>query len=416
MLEGIKGVSSYAGQVDNAFIIVTAITLFLFIITIGSMLYFVYKYKASKNSPEETKNIKHYTPIEIAWTVIPTILMMIVFYFGLESLRVQRTMPNDIDSTVVKVLAQRWSWQFEYPNGKKSTELTIPVNTKVKLKMRAPEDDVIHSFYVPAFRAKEDILPGKETKIWFSATELGKYDIQCAEYCGTRHSFMRSFVNVVSKADFEKFLNPPKVKIKTIKDPIETLTNNGCTACHSLDGTKLVGPTFKDSYGKEIIVLENGVEKTIIKDEEYFKNSILKPKSQIVKDFPPIMPSFEGRISNKDIQIIINYLKDGKIEQETKPKIDAFELIQNNGCTGCHSLDGSKIIGPSFKGIYQRETTILKDGKEFNIKVDEEYIKNSILNPKDEIVKEYPNIMPPFKGILTEDEVKAISKYLRGIK
>lgn len=412
MLEGIQGVSTYAADVDNAFLIVTLITLFLFIVTIGSMLYFVYRYSSTKNKPEETKNIKHYTPLEIAWTVIPTILMMIVFYFGLESLRVQRTMPNDNDSTVVKVLAQRWSWQFEYANGKKTNELTIPVNTKIKLLMTAPEDDVLHSFFVPAFRAKEDIVPGQITKLWFDVKTKGKYDIQCAEYCGTRHSFMRSFVNAVSKEEFNDFLNPPKKEEQ--KSGLDLINENGCTGCHSLDGVRLVGPTFKDTYNKDVVVIENGITKTIKKDENYLKNSILKPKSQVVDTYPNIMPSFEGRLKDRDLEIIINFLKG---EKEIKiPEVSGLEIIQNSGCTGCHSLDGTRIVGPTFKGIFERDTSILKNDKQVNIKADEKYLINSILNPKEEVVETYQNIMPPFKDVLKDNEVKAVIKYLKGLK
>lgn len=414
MLEGIKGVSSYAANVDEAFLVVTLITLFLFVVTIGSMLYFVYRYRSSKSSKNETKNIKHYTPIEVAWTVIPTILMMIVFYYGLDSLRVQRTMPKDSESIIVKVLAQRWSWQFEYQNGKKSTELTVPINTKIKLLMTAPVDDVIHSFYVPAFRAKEDILPGEITKLWFSANTKGKYDIQCAEYCGTRHAFMRSYVNVVSNEEFSEFLNPPKKEAS--KSALDILTENGCTGCHSLDGTKLVGPSFQNIYNQEVVVLENGVKKTIKRDETYLKQSIINPKEQIVDTYANIMPSFDGRISNEDLDTIIKFLKGEKEKIKKEAEISGLEIIQNNGCIGCHSLDGTRIVGPSFKDIYNRETFIIKDGKKIKILANEEYLKNAILNPKDEIVDSYSNIMPSFEGVLNEKEVDAIIKYLKDLK
>ncbi|PLY06099.1 MAG: cytochrome c oxidase subunit II [Arcobacter sp.] len=413
MLEGIKGVSSYAANVDEAFIVVTVITLFLFVVTVGSMLYFVYRYRSSKNDITQTKNIKHYTPLEIAWTVIPSILMMIIFYYGLDSLRVQRTMPNDKDSIVVKVLAQRWSWQFEYANGKKSPELTVPVNAKVKLLMTAPKDDVLHSFFVPAFRAKEDVVPGQITKIWFESQSKGKFDILCAEYCGTRHSFMKSFVNVVSQEEYDNFMNPPKKQEK--KSAIEILTNNGCIGCHSLEGERLVGPTFKDTYNKDVVVLENGVKKTIKKDEKYLINSILNPKEQVVDTYPNIMPSFKGLLEDEDIKTIINFLK-GVEETKAEPEISGLEIIQNNGCTGCHSLDGSKIIGPSFKGIYNRETSILKDGKKETIKIDDKYLKDSIIYPKKEVVENYPNIMPSFDGVLNDAQMDAVINYLKGLK
>jgi cytochrome c oxidase subunit 2 len=417
MLEGIQGVSTFAEQIDNTFIIVTGITLFLFIITIGSMLYFVYKYRASKNPKENAKNIKHYTPIEIAWTVIPTILMMVVFYYGLESLRVQRTMPSAENSITVKVLAQRWFWTFEYENGKKSNELTVPIDTNIKLEMTAPKTDVLHSFFVPAFRIKEDVIPGQKTMLWFNATKIGRYDIQCAEYCGTRHSFMRSMVNVQSKDDFNQFITPKKVE--TIQTAPELFTQLGCVACHSTDGSILVGPSFKDIYNQEGKVKTNNVLRLIKKDEKYLRNSIVNPNSDIVEGyFPNIMPSFKNQIKEVELETIIRYFKGEKtpLKTEIKTKISAEEIVENNGCRGCHSIDGSTIVGPSFKNIYNRKVTIIRDGKILQIVSEEKYLKNSILNSKVDVVENYPNIMPEFKDILKEEEVDAIIEYFKTLK
>jgi len=416
MLEGIQGVSSYAQEVDNTFYIVTVITLLLFIVTIGSMLYFVYKYNSKKVKKEEAQNIKHYTPIEIAWTLIPTILMMIVFYYGMESLKVQRTMPKDDNTEIINVTAQRWFWTFEYANGKKTSELTIPVNTDIKLVMSAPKNDVLHSFYVPAFRAKEDVLPGVITKLWFNVEKTGKYDIQCAEYCGTRHSYMRSYVNVVSQEEYTSFLEPPKKVVK--KSAVEIMSDYGCVGCHSLDqDIVLVGPSLKDIYGKEVTIKTKGELKTIKRDENYLINSNIKQMDDVVEGYVPhLMPSFEGQIKEKELETIINYFKGEKKVIKEEPKIDGFSLIQNNGCIGCHSLDGSKVVGPSFKDIYNRKTKIIKNGKTVEIIADGTYLKNSILNPKDEIVEGYPNIMPPFTGILKEEEVDAIIEYLKTTK
>lgn len=415
MLEGIEGVSSFANEIDNTFIIVTVITLLLFVVTIGSMLYFVYKYSSSKVKKEDAKNIKHYTPIEIAWTVIPTILMMIVFYFGLESLRVQRTMPSDDMSQVVKVTGQRWFWTFEYENGKKTNELTVPKDTAIKLVMTAPTEDVLHSFYVPAFRIKEDVLPGTTTYLWFNAEKIGRYDIQCAEYCGTRHSYMRSFVNVVSKEDYKNFLFPKKEEPK--KTAIDLFNDYGCVGCHSLEDMVLVGPSFKDIYNKEVSITTKGVKKVIKRDENYLRNSILNPQDDVVEGYVPhLMPSFKNVINEEELNTIIKYFKGEKEEVKKEKTIDGLSLIQNNGCIGCHSLDGSKIVGPTFKDIYNRKVVVTKGDEKIELTSNEEYLKNSILNPKVEVVENYPNIMPSFKGLLKDEEVDAIIEYLKTIK
>ncbi len=413
MLEGIKGVSTYAQDVDQAFIVVTLITLFLFVVTIGAMLYFVFKYQESKHKREDTKNIKHHTPLEIAWTIIPTILMGIIFYYGLDSLRVQRTMPKDDMAVNIKVTAQRWFWTFEYENGKKSNKLIVPINKDIKLRMTAPENDVLHSFFVPAFRAKEDIVPGLITKLWFNATTLGTYDILCAEYCGTRHSYMTSSVKVLSQEDYISWLEPKAKKDTSSKtSAIEIMQNLGCTGCHSLDSTVLVGPGFKDLYNKEVKITVNGISKTVKRDELYLKNAILYPNKEIVETYSAnLMPGFKDVISNDDLQIVLDYFTGKKTIQ--KSKINAEDLLNNNGCIGCHSIDGSKIVGPSFKNLFNRETKIKKDGNIIKIIADEKYIINAILNPADEIVEGYINMMPAFKDVLNKEEVDAIIEYIK---
>ncbi len=415
MLEGMEGVSTFAGDVDRAFWVVNVITLGLFVVTIGTMLYFVYRYRRSKNPPENAQNIEHYTPIEIAWTVIPTILLGIIFYYGLDSLRMQRTMPTGTDTIQVEVEAKRWSWSFKYPNGKRSSELVVPINRNIKLNMTAPENDVLHSFYVAAFRTKEDIVPGQTTYLWFNATTKGKFDIQCAEYCGTRHSYMMSYVKVVDEKEYQEWLNPKVVPFKP--KGLEIMENNGCLGCHSLDGSTLVGPTIKDIYNTKVTVTTDTIKKELVRNDAYLKDAILVPNKDVVDGFyPGIMPAFKGVISDEDVNEIIKYLK-GEIEAPQEAKPDGKALVENNGCTGCHSLDGTKIVGPSFKGMYQRKVKININGNIKEILSEEKYLKTAILKPNDEIVEGYyPGIMPSFENVFNEKEVDAVVDYLKTIK
>ena len=310
MLEGMEGVVTFAQDIDNAFIIVLSICILLFLSVIGPMFYFMFKYKASKNAPKNTQNITHYTPIEIAWTLIPTLLIAVVFYYGLTSLKVQRTMPKDKDSIIVKVVAKKWSWSFEYDNGKKSNTLFVPVNTNIKLKMTAPINDVLHSFYVPAFRTKEDIIPGKTTYLWFNATKKGKFDVQCAEYCGTRHAYMLTHVNVVDRQEYDNFIAPKATTNGHTKpDGLEVLQNNGCIGCHTLDGSKSAGPSFKDIMGRKTTILTDGKESIITVNETYLREAINNPSSQIVKEYYNIMPPYKGVLKEEEISAIIEYLK-----------------------------------------------------------------------------------------------------------
>lgn len=412
MIEGMEGVSSFAPQIDYAFWIVNLICLFLFVVTIGAMFIFIYKYSEKRSKPEDTENIKHNTPLEIAWTIIPTILMMVIFYIGLDALKIQRTMPKDADAIVVQVIGKKWSWSFEYENGKKSSKLIVPINKDVKLYMTAPIGDVLHAFFVAAFRIKEDIVPGQVTRLWFNATKIGEYDIQCAEYCGTRHAYMRSSVVVVSQEDFDEFLNP---KVEVIKTADQIFADNGCVGCHSSDGTAGVGPTFKDMYGKEVKVLVDGKSKLIVRDEDYLIQAIENPNLHIVEGYyPDMMPSFKGALSKEEMGTVINYFKGVKVDTKPmKKKINAKELIDVNGCVGCHTFDGTPSAGPTFKNIFNRETSVLINGEKSTIKADEDYLKESITHPGAKVVEGFTNFMPPFKDVLTQEEVDAIVKYLK---
>ncbi len=362
-----------------------------------------------KSKPEDTKNIKHHTSLEVAWTVIPTIILMYIFYIGLDALKVQRTMPEDNKSIVVKVIGKKWSWSFEYENGKKSPELIVPVNKDIKLLMTAPLNDILHSFFVPSFRIKEDVIPGQITKLWFNSNKKGSFDILCAEYCGTRHAYMRGYVKVVSQEDYEEFLNP-KIIVKKTAD--EILNQLGCIGCHTTDGTPSVGPSFKDLYNTEVKVTVNGETKTVKRDEAYLKRAIEDPNYEVPEGYTAnVMPGFKGALTDEEMQTVINYFKG--IEEDTTPKLNGEDISSVNGCIGCHTTDGTPSAGPTFKGIMGRKTEIIRDGKTMEITIDEEYLRKAIVDPSYELVKDYANIMPPFKDVLNKDEVDAIIEYLK---
>ena len=198
MLEGFnQDVSTFSADIDRAFWITTGISLGIFLLITGLIIYFIFRYHHSKVKPTEIRNIKNYLVLEITWTVIPAILFFIIFYYGYSAFRQIRTMPKD--AFTVDVLGKRWSWTFTYPNGKRTGELYVPQGENIRLRLHVPDNDVLHSLYVPAFRVKEDLVPGQENHLWFNATIPGRYDIQCAEYCGTRHSYMLSKVEVMEK-------------------------------------------------------------------------------------------------------------------------------------------------------------------------------------------------------------------------
>lgn len=297
------GASNFVQGVDLTFIIILGISVFFLVGITALMIYFVIRYRRSKNP--KASQIEGNNKLEIIWTVIPTILVLIMFYYGWVGYRPMRQVPPD--AIPVKAYAQMWSWMFEYENGKRSAELVVPLDKAVKLDLISR--DVLHSLYIPAFRIKEDVVPGRNNYMWFIAQQEGEYDLFCAEYCGERHSYMITKVRVIPEADYILWL----AQSDTPADEhpgLTVLKQNGCLACHSLDGSKLIGPTFKGIYGKKEIVVVQGTEKEIIVDDEYILRSIYEPNTEIVKGYNPgLMISYKEQLSEEDVGKVIEYIK-----------------------------------------------------------------------------------------------------------
>lgn len=292
-----------APEIDGLFHFVTIASTIIFVAVVGAMLYFAYRYRR-QDPDERPAPVEESRLLEISWIVVPTIIVLLIFNWGFKSFVELGTVPPD--AYEVRVQAQMWNWLFEYPNGVTSDTLYVPKGQPVKTTMSS--QDVIHSFYVPAFRVKYDVLPNRYTSVWFEATEEGTYDLFCAEYCGTNHSEMRAKVKVVSRQEFNKWLK----NAATPEDmPLPELgkrlyRQQGCQACHSLDGSQGVGPTFQGLYGTTGHELSDG--STVTVDENYLRQSILQPQSQIVQGFPPRMPSFAS-LSEREVTALIEFIK-----------------------------------------------------------------------------------------------------------
>lgn len=305
--------SNFVETVDAAFIFIFGISLFfLFGITIV-MVYFVIRYRKSKN-PTAT-HIEGNNTLEIIWTVIPTILVVFMFYYGWSGWRFQKDAPDDAMS--IKTIARMWSFSFQYEDGRITDTLYVPVHKPVTLDLVA--QDVLHSLYIPAFRLKQDMVPGKKDIVWFESGKVGEYEIFCAEYCGLRHSYMKTVVKVLSQEDFDKWNTIDTSAVPSSADNTGAniriaanaiLRKHGCIACHTSDGSKLVGPSYKGLYGHKVTVIKDGAEVEVMADDDYIRRSIYDPNVEVVKDYPKgMMISYKDQVTEDEIGQLIEYFK-----------------------------------------------------------------------------------------------------------
>ncbi len=288
--------STSAEQVDLAFYIILGIEVILLVLVTSAMIYFVLRYRRTKNGLPE--HVAGSTLLEITWTIIPTLIVLVMFFVGWKSFESIRTIPQK--TMGIEVTSRQWTWLFSYANGKQSAVLRIPVNKPVELLLSSR--DVLHSFYVPAFRIKEDCVPNMETYLSFTARKTGTYDIFCTEYCGLGHSDMISQVIVMEEKDFAAWYDA----VPALKTGQQLLEGKGCLGCHSLDGTKKIGPTFKGLYHSQKTIVTGGKEHTLRVDEEYLRRSITEPKADVVKGYPDIMPTIP--VAPEELRDLIEYL------------------------------------------------------------------------------------------------------------
>ncbi|MFO7827934.1 MAG: cytochrome c oxidase subunit II [Bacteroidales bacterium] len=301
--------SNYSEGFDSMFVIIFSIIAFFLIGLTIVLIYFLIRYNEKRN-PKPTQ-IKGSVWLEIIWTVIPLGLVLGMFYYGwMAWIPMISDAPDD--AMEIKTTAQMWSWRFEYENGRITDTLIIPEGKAVELLMTSP--DVLHSLYIPAFRVKRDVVPGRVTKMWFEAKKTGSYDLFCAEYCGLQHAFMTTEVKVLPPDKFDDWYEDTTAVVQTFDTPeaagLQLLKNKGCLACHSLDGSKLVGPTYKGIYGHEVEVVAQGETRKVVVDRQYIINAIYNPDEEIVKGFSKgLMRSYKEELTEEEIDQIIDYLK-----------------------------------------------------------------------------------------------------------
>lgn len=296
--------STFVDTVDPAFMLYYWISVFFFVLICVLMVVFIVKYIRKRPDQLATAQITHNLPLELTWTIIPLIIVIGLFFVGMKGFLHMRVAPADHMAVTVK--GQKWSWSFEYPSGAVNDTLVVPVNSPVKLLMTSR--DVIHSFFIPAFRAKADVIPGRYHSLWFQATRTGVFPVQCTQYCGTNHSYMLTAVKVLEKDAYADWLaeasDPGKGKTPEQFGAI-LFTKRGCSACHSTDGSKGVGPSWKGVFGSQ----ENTSAGAVTVDEAYLRESILEPNTKVVAGFQPVMPTFKGVLSDREVDALIAYIK-----------------------------------------------------------------------------------------------------------
>jgi cytochrome c oxidase subunit 2 len=310
--------SSAAGKVDSVFLFILALSVVVLVSITFVMVYFVIKYSRKRHPKGE--DIEGNALLEIVWTVTPVVLFLAMFYYGWTNFGYMRNVPRD--AMVITVTARQWAWSFTYPNGKHTAELFLALDKPVKTELRSL--DVIHGFYIPAFRIKEDVVPGKQNYTWFTPIQLGTFDIECTVICGVNHANMLSKVVVVPVREFESWYfgddSAPLPGRSKAAAPAAALPDNpatailktkSCLTCHSLDGSVMVGPTFKGLYGqKEIVTDPNGREHEITVEDSYLAKSIQNPMEEILKGYPPAMPPVP--LSDVELKQVIEFIKSWK--------------------------------------------------------------------------------------------------------
>ncbi len=297
--------SNLAGAVDRAFIFIFTIS-FIFTIGITAMMVYIlihFSRKKVKNPRQFTGSVK----LEIVWTVVPLIIVLMMFYFGWVGFAPMRKVPAN--AMPIKVIGRMWTWDFDYGNGKISKELVVPYNRDIKLNLVSL--DVNHGLFIPAFRVKEDVIPGYSNYLWFRPIIKDTFDIFCTEYCGLAHSGMVSKVIVIDSLAFEKWLVDLKVTGDVPDHPgLTIIKTNACLTCHSLDGTRIVGPSFKGLYGSKRIVVTDQGEKEVEAFDDYIKRSILDPNAEVVKGFNKgLMQSYKEVLKGEDLDKIVDYFR-----------------------------------------------------------------------------------------------------------
>jgi cytochrome c oxidase subunit 2 len=293
--------STMATRVDALYFFLVALATFFSLLIAGLIVYYAVKYR--RRSPDAVGvSIHGGLLLEVTWTVVPLIITMVIFVWGASVFFAMSKAP---DQTLnIYVVAKQWMWKFQHLDGQREiNELHVPVGRPVKLIMTS--EDVIHDFFVPAFRVKADVLPGRYTNLWFEPTTPGRYHLFCAEYCGTRHSGMVGEVVVMEPTEYQVWLSGGRAEGSLASAGEKLFQDLACNTCHLSEGQGR-GPLLHGLFGK-MQAQQSG--ETLLVDEAYLRESILNPSAQITAGFQPIMPAFQGLVSEEQLLALVEYVK-----------------------------------------------------------------------------------------------------------
>lgn len=319
--------STLAEQVDQLFYFLLGVTVLFSLLIAGLIIFFFIRYR--RRSPGAVGGAVHGSiPLEITWSVIPLIIVLVLFGWGAKVFFTISRPPAD--AVEYYAVGKQWMWKFQHPDGRREiNELHVPVGLPIKLTMTS--EDVIHSLYVPAFRVKADVLPDRYTTLWFEATRPGRYHLFCAEYCGAEHSVMGGWVYVMKPSDYEAWLAGEGAAPGLTAGGEDLFTQRACNTCHRAD-TSVRAPLLAGLFGSEV-KLKDG--RTVLADDNYLRESILNPAAKVVAGYQPIMPTYQGQINEDELIELIAYLK--SLEPES----------HGGGPKGGTATDGAELDGPA---------------------------------------------------------------------
>jgi cytochrome c oxidase subunit II len=313
--------STFAPQVDALYTFLVLVSGFFSILIAGLIVYFAVKYR--RGSPaDRTHGSSHFFLMELTWIVIPFVISMVMFFWGARLYFDQMRAPAG--AMEIDCVGKQWMWKFQHPNGNAEiNDLHVPVGQPIRLRMIS--EDVIHSMFIPAFRTKLDVLPGRYTTVWFEATKPGEYHLFCAEYCGAKHSEMRGTVYVMQPHEYQEWLLSGNTGPTTAESGRLLFEQLRCHSCHQGGGVASRGPPLENLFGSTV-PLQDGT--TVLADETYIRESILRPQAKVRAGYQPIMPSYDGQISEEGILQLIAEIKAlGRGDRRDPPsEVDPAEL------------------------------------------------------------------------------------------